>query len=265
MDAGGQDELASKVLQSLVLGNEGLAVLERSSQELTGKGVYGLERADDRARPFKLLRSQLYKRIVEDNIKLIGVTSPSPQVGKSFVSSNLAAALSRLSDIEVYLIDLDLLRPAQANNFDIESDGGLGLLDFLSGEAEDLRGIARQVNQERMVVVPSFSRATRSGELLTGPRGEALFAALRALPPSALVIVDMPPIFADDDALIIAQRLDAYLLIVEDGKTTKRQAQETMRSMHPTPLLGTILNKYKQNVLSDEYGYGASYGYGSYY
>ena len=259
------DELASKVLQSLSLDGDGPAMLQRSSQELTGKGIYGLERADDRARPFKLLRSQIYKRIVEDGIKLIGVTSPSPEVGKSFVSSNLAGALSRLSDIEVYVVDLDLLRPAQASNFDIPADGGLGLLDYLSGEADDLRGIARRINEERLVVVPSFSRATRSGELLTGPRGDALFAALRALPPTALVIVDMPPIFADDDAVIIAQRLDAYILIVEDGRTTRKQARDTMRAMHPTPLLGTVLNKYKQHILSDEYGYGASYGYGSYY
>jgi len=259
------DTLASNVLQSLSMDGDGPTVFERSSLELTSRGIFGLERADDRARPFKLLRSQIYKRIVEENIKLIGVTSPAPQVGKSFVSSNLAAALSRLNDIEAYVIDLDLLRPAQAKNFDIPADGGLGLLDYLSGEADDLRGIARRINDERLVIVPSFSRATRSGEMLTGPRGDALFAALRALPPTALVIVDMPPIFADDDAVIIAQRLDAYILIVEDGKTTRKQARDTMRAMHPTPLLGTVLNKYKQHILSDEYGYGASYGYGSYY
>src|SRR6478736_3524842 len=186
------DTLASNVLQSLSLDGDGPTVLERSSLELTSRGIFGLERADDRARPFKLLRSQIYKRIVEENIKLIGVTSPAPQVGKSFVSSNLAAALSRLNDIEAYVIDLDLLRPAQAKNFDIPADGGLGLLDYLSGEADDLRGVARRINDERLVVVPSFSRATRSGEMLTGPRGDSLFAALRALPPTALVIVDMP-------------------------------------------------------------------------
>jgi len=265
MDEALPDELANRVLRSLSLESDTLETLERTSQELTDKGVYGLERVDDRVRPFKLLRSQLYKRIVEDNLKLIGITSPSPQVGKSFVASNLAAALSRLSDVEVYLIDLDLLRPAQARNFSIVGGDSLGLLDYLSGEVEDLQGIALRVNEERLVVVPSHTRATRSGELLTSPRGDALFAALRTLPPSAVVIIDMPPIFADDDAVIIAQRLDAYIMIVEDGSTTRKQVRDTMRTMHPTPLLGTVLNKYKQNVLSDEYGYGSSYGYGSYY
>ena len=75
----------------------------------------------------------------------------------------------------------------------------------------------------------------------------------------------MPPIFADDDAVIIGHRIDGFLIVIEDGKTTRKQVQETIRMLEPTPLLGTVLNRYKQRLFNDEYGYGHSYGYGAYY
>ena len=75
----------------------------------------------------------------------------------------------------------------------------------------------------------------------------------------------MPPIFADDDAVIISHRLDAFLVVVEDGRTTRKQVKDTIRILSPTPVLGTVLNRYRSQLFGDEYGYGMSYGYGAYY
>ena len=75
----------------------------------------------------------------------------------------------------------------------------------------------------------------------------------------------MPPIFADDDAVIIGHRIDGFLLVVEDGKTTRKQVRDTMRLLSPTPMLGAVLNRYQRQIFSDDYGYGSSYGYGAYY
>lgn len=237
--------------------------LEVSGDDLEAQNVLGFRNADGRARPFKLLRSQLLRRCHEDNLKLIGITGASPGVGKSFVAANLAAALSRIGDLDVFLIDLDLHRPALAQRFGIED--GLGIHDFLSGEVEDLASVARRINQERLIVVPGFKRPVATGELLTNANGDRLFAGLRALPPSAIVLVDMPPIFADDDAVIIGQRIDAYVQVLEDGRTTRKQAEETVRILQPTPMIGSVLNRYRNQLFSDDYGYGISYGYGGYY
>lgn len=233
-------------------------------EQFEDQNIVGFRNADTRARPFKLLRSQIVRQLEAREIKLIGVTSAAPNVGKTFVASNMAAALSRIADFDVYLIDLDLHRPAVATRFAFEAEGW-GIHDYLSGEQSDINQIARRINEERLVVVPGYKRDVATGELLSSGAGTQLFERLRALPKNSIVIVDMPPIFADDDAVIIGQHLDGFVLVVEDGKTTRKQVTETIRLLSPTPFLGAVLNRYRSQLFADEYGYGFAYGYGGYY
>jgi Mrp family chromosome partitioning ATPase len=242
---------------------ERTAVAEATPEQLDEQNIVGFRNSDTRARPFKLLRSQVLKRCEDDGIKLIGITSAAPNVGKTFVASNLAAAMSRIADLDVYLIDLDLHRPAIATRFSIKD--GYGVHDFLTGAAANMRDVTRRINDERLIVVPGFRREVATGELLTSTRADEMFAALRALPANAVVIIDMPPIFADDDAVIIGQRVDGFVLVIEDGRTTRKQLRETIRLLSPTPLIGSVLNRFQNQFFTDEYGYGFSYGYGGYY
>lgn len=244
----------------------GITVHEVSEEALAAQNVYGFRRADPRARAFKLLRSQIAKRGADDGLAVIGVTSAAPGVGKSFVASNLAAALSRIALADVYLIDLDLHRPALATRFGLTKDEhSAGVHDFLAGDVPDLKSVARRINDNRLVAVPGFRNEMATGEMLTGAHGKRLFEAMRAMPAGSMVIVDMPPIFADDDAVIIGRQVDGVLLVIEDGRTTAKQARDTVRVLQPTPLIGTVLNRYRNQLLADDYGYGYSYGYGAYY
>jgi protein-tyrosine kinase len=257
------DYLAPAIPRPLFDSIDDVERLEISSEELAAKNIFGFRSADTRARPFKLLRTHIAKRVQDEGLKLIGCTSAAPHVGKSFIASNTAAALSRVGDYDVILIDLDLHRPALAGRFGLTD--GYGIHDYLSGEVDDIRQVARRVNDERMVLIPGFRREVATGELLTSTRGDALFTGLRALAQQAIVIVDMPPIFADDDAVIISHRIDGFLTVVEDGRTTRKQVKDTIRVLAPTPCLGTVLNRYRSQLFTDEYGYGMSYGYGAYY
>lgn len=236
---------------------------EVSQEMLAEQNVFGFDNRDGRGRPFKMLRTQIAKRVADRGVKIVGVTSAAPHVGKTFVSANLAASLSRIAGLHVCMVDLDLHRPAMGPRYGIIN--GNAVHDYLDGEVRDIRKVGHRINDERLVIIPGFRRDVATGELLTSPRGDAFFAGLRALPPSTVVIVDMPPIFADDDAVIIGHRIDGFLLVVEDGKTTRKQVQETIRMLEPTPLIGTVLNRYQQHLFNDEYGYGHSYGYGAYY
>ena len=242
---------------------ERATMAEATPEQLDGQNIVGFRNSDTRARPFKLLRSQILKQCDDRGFKVIGVTSAAPNVGKTFVASNLAAAMSRIADLDVYLIDLDLHRPAIATRFSMEE--GAGVHDYLTGAEPDMHAIARRINQERLIVIPGFRRDVATGELLSSARAEEMFAALHALPSNAVVIIDMPPIFADDDAVIIGQRIDAFVLVIEDGRTTRKQVRETVRLLAPTPLIGSVLNRFQNQFFTDEYGYGFSYGYGGYY
>jgi protein-tyrosine kinase len=242
---------------------DAIRTLDIPSSQLEAQNVVGFRNADTRARPFKLLRSQILRRAHEDGLKVLGITSAAPNVGKTFVATNLAAALSRIADMNVILIDLDLHRPAVATRFGFSPDSK-GIHDVLSGDA-DMEDVAYRIGEERLIVIPGFRRDVATGELLTSARGDAMFAGMHALGSNTVVLVDMPPIFADDDAVIISKHLDGYLLIAQDGRTTSKQVKETVRMLAPTPLVGSVLNRFRAQLLMDDYGYGMSYGYGGYY
>ncbi|MEP2102421.1 MAG: CpsD/CapB family tyrosine-protein kinase [Parasphingorhabdus sp.] len=225
--------------------------------------IVGFDGNDIRSRPFNLLRSQVVKALEANDWNLFGMTSATPAAGKSFLSMNLAAALSRLSDKKIYLFDFDLRRGSLAEALGIEGKTGLG--EYLAGKTDDLQSVGRRIGDSNLTIFPCYRVKTNSAELLAGKRFDALMGAIKNLPDDVIVICDLPPAFANDDTIMIAQYLDAYMLIIEQGITTKKQMNNTVALLKPTPCLGTVLNRYVGGLI-DPYGYG--YGgseYSKYY
>ena len=221
--------------------------------------IVGFRGNDIRSRPFNLLRSQIVKELVAHEWKILGMTSATPAAGKSFLSLNLAAALSRLPDQKVLLFDFDLRRGSLAEALGIHNKLGLG--EFLEGKTDDLAKIGYRISDSNLALFPCYRVKNNSAEMLAGKRFELLMEAITNLPDDIIVICDLPPAFANDDTLVIAQYLDAYMLVIEQGVTTKKQMNNTVSLLNPTPCLGTILNRYVGGLV-DPYGYG--YGSGAY-
>ncbi|MEP3224693.1 MAG: CpsD/CapB family tyrosine-protein kinase [Parasphingorhabdus sp.] len=236
-----------------------LEALVPAEETLEENQIVGFDGNDIRSRPFNLLRSQVIKTLESNSWKLFGLTSATPAAGKSFLSMNLAAALSRLSDKTIYLFDLDLRRGSLATALGIESKTGLG--EFLSGKTDDLSSVGRRIGDSNLALFPCHRVKSNSAEMLASKRFEALMAAIKDLPDDVVVICDLPPAFANDDTIMIAQHLDAYMLVIEQGITTKKQMNNTVSLLKPTPCMGTVLNRYVGGLI-DPYGYG--YGSGAY-
>lgn len=223
--------------------------------------IVGFNSRDIRSRPFNLLRSQVVKRMRAEGWKLLGITSATPAAGKSFLATNLTAAMSQLSDTQVYLFDLDLRRASLAANFGM--DGESGLTEYLAGEGHNPDHFGRSIG-DNLAVFPCFRSNVNSAELFVGDQFHDLVAGMRALPEEGIVICDLPPVFANDDAMVIAQSLDAYILVLEEGMTTKKQIRDAMRLLSPTPCLGTVLNRF-DGGFGDQYGYAYGGKYDKYY
>ena len=212
------------------------------------------------SRPFSLLRSQLVKRMKARGHKLLGITSPAPGAGKSFLSANIAATLSRLPNYQVHVFDIDLRRASLAANFGLV--GEIGLERFLAGETDDLSKVGRHVEGTNLILYPCYANDHDTMPLLASARFEAFIASLRALPGDHLVVFDMPPVFANDDAMVVAAQIDAYLMVIEQGRNSQKQVQDSIRLLDPAECIGSVLNRYDGGV-GDPYGY--SYGaYGNY-
>jgi protein-tyrosine kinase len=229
------------------------------------RGVFGFNSRDRRSRPFNLLRAQVVKAMQANDWKVIGVTSATPRVGKTFTASNLAASLSRLPGTRTLLFDLDLRRGSIAETFEIPP--GPGINTFLSGEIDSLDAAAYDIVGTGLTIFPSFQTDDSSAELLAGARLKALIKAMRELPRDVICICDLPPAFANDDTAIVLREIDAYLFVVEEGVTTAHQVRDAIELLKPAPCLGTVLNRYRGGIGGDDYGfgYGSQRNYDAYY
>lgn len=237
-----------------------LEVHEPDADLLHENGIVAWENGAE-ARAINLLRAQLRKRLERQGINRIGITSAEPEAGKSFVTANLAVALSRIDGQQVLLFDLDLRRPTIANRLGVETS--VGLESWLSGDIENLADVGRRFGQTALSVYATNSHP-RAGELIASTRFDALIRALGTLPKSTIVLCDLPPAFISDDAVTVVERLDAYIHVIDEGITPRRQVEEVRAMMAPKMCVGAVLNRYTGGW-NDSYGYAAARKYSRYY
>ena len=214
--------------------------------------VHGFDSRNASSRSFNLIRSKLVNLRRERGWRMLGVASATPNVGKSFVSANLAAAMSRDPRLQTYLLDLDLRRGTIKDIFGIEPDACI--VDYFDGgqSADVLRGYVPE--GQDLVIIPSRTAEVHSAELLASDRAQALFRAMRHSDERNYFICDLPPVFANDDAAIIMESLDGYVIVAQDGKTTQREIEATVGMLGHDRLAGVVLNKYRGGLVSEGYG-----------
>ncbi len=229
----------------------------------TSRSIYGFDALDPRSRSFNMIRAQLMELKAERGWRLIGVVSATPKVGKSFIAANIAAALSREPSLDTFAIDLDLRRASLSTMFGIEPK--VSLLSYLAEKPGADAPSSYLLDNERLTVVPTIARAIRSAELVAGHRAHELLQEVRDMGPDSIAIVDLPPVFANDDAISVMSKLDAYIMVAEEGKTRQRELESALDLLGRERLAGVILNKYRGGMVSEGYGFDDYYaaGYGT--
>ena len=189
---------------------------------------------------FRLLRTQVLQRMRSHNWNALAVTSAQPGEGKSLVAVNLAIALAMDVNQTVLLVDLDIRRPSIHEYFNYAPDKGIS--DFLLHDTP-LQDILINPGIERMVVLPGREALYNSSEMLSSPKMVALVEELKTRYPSRLIIFDLPPLLATDDALAFSPYVDSILLVAEEGKTSKEDLKQVKNILKDSNIIGTVLNK----------------------
>lgn len=200
---------------------------------------------DWRANAFKVLRAQVLQQLSRDGLKTVGITSATPGDGKTLIAANLAISIAMDMNQTVLLVDLDLRRARLASGFGLQPEHGLS--DYLL-EACELEDCLVNPGIDRLVLLPERSAASHSSELLSSPRMKSMMQEVRDRYADRLVLYDLPPLFAGDDALVIAPTLDAILLVAQAGKTKKEEIETSLDLLKDCNVIGTVLNKgeYKE-------------------
>lgn len=226
------------------------------------KGIYGFDSLDARSRAFNMIRAKLHELRAQRGWRLFGVVSATSKVGKSFITANVAASLSRDPRFDTTAIDLDLRRASLTGIFNIEPQ--VSIRSYLEETAGAETPSVYSLEGERLMIMPTTSGSVRSAELLAGSRAQALFRAMRAASDKSLFIVDLPPVFANDDAVTAMARLDGYIVVAEEGRTTTRELKDVIGLLGVQRLAGVILNKYRGGMVSEGYGADSYYAAGYY-
>ena len=159
---------------------------------------------------FEILQTNLAFTLSDKTLKVIVITSSSPSEGKSFVSANLAVALSHLGR-RVLLIDADMRRPRQHTVWEIPNF--MGLSNVLVGQSK-----LQDVVQNALVtldVLPVGKMPPNPLKLLESQRMYSLVK--EAEEEYDFVIIDTPPLAAFADALVLSKLADGILMVVRPG------------------------------------------------
>ncbi len=201
--------------------------------------------ADSATTAYKMLRTQVLQRMKEKGWNALAITSPGNGEGKTLTAVNLAISLAREVNHTVLLVDLDLRRPSVHQFFGYKPEQGLS--DHLLADAP-LHEILFNPGMERLVVLPGREPMFNSSEVLSSPKMVQLVEELKNRYPSRLVLFDLPPLLSADDVLAFAPYVDAALVVIEDGETSKTQLAQAMGYLKATNILGTVLNKSDETV-----------------
>lgn len=204
-------------------------------------------------RAYKILRTRVLQRMQQNGWTTLGITSPAPDNGKTLTAINLGISLARKLDYTVLLIDVDFQRPSLHTYFGLRPERGLS--DHLSGDVR-LGDVLINPGIERLVVLPECGARDSSSELLSSSRMERLIEEVKSRYPTRIVLFDLPPVLIGDDVEAFSTLVDATLLVVEEGKSTREEVSRSVELLQNANFLGAVLNKSSSpDQPSDAYGY----------
>jgi polysaccharide biosynthesis transport protein len=204
------------------------------------------------AEAFKSLRTAFLLASPERPPKHLVVTSCEPLDGKSTVGTNLAIALTQLGR-DIVMVDADLRRPRLQKVFGLSNE--VGLSSFLSGNAE-VEEILQETGIPHLRAITSGPIPPNPSELLASPAMDALMTRLSELGPIDHVFFDSPPLLHMADAVLLANRMDATVVVVREGRTVHPSLAAGVKRLRQSRarILGAVLNAVVEKS-------GASYYY----
>ncbi len=204
------------------------------------------------------LRTSLHFAMLEANNNRLMISGPSPKVGKSFVSANLAAVIAQ-SGQRVLLVDVDMRKGYIHKMFGIPVENGLS--DLLAKRC-DLDTATHKTDIENLDVIGRGQVPPNPSELLMHKNFSEFLDQISAKYDQ--VILDTPPFLAVTDAAIVGRQSGTNLIVTRFELNPAREVELTMRrfAQNGIELKGAIFNGVEKRA-SAKYGYGA-YGYYNY-
>ncbi|MBB4866414.1 tyrosine-protein kinase Etk/Wzc [Pseudomonas nitritireducens] len=202
------------------------------------------------------LRTSLHFAMLESGDNRLMISGPSPDVGKSFVSSNLAAVIAQTGQ-RVLLIDVDMRKGYLHKT--LGASEKVGLSDLLIQRCSFEQAL-QPTKVENLFFISRGEIPPNPSELLMHPNfTDVLEAASSSFD---LIILDTPPLLAVTDAAIVGHQAGTSLIVTRFGQNAPREIELTIRrfAQNGIQLKGAILNGVERRA-ADYYGNGTYSNY----
>lgn len=192
------------------------------------------------------LRTSLHFAMLEAPNNRLMISGPSPAVGKTFLSANLAAVIAQTGQ-RVLLVDVDMRKGKLHKLFGAKADNGLS--DVL-GKTCALDDAIRHTEVEGLAFIPRGRIPPNPSELLMHANFTAFLDEVGKR--FDLVILDTPPLLAVTDAAIVGRQAGTSLIVTRFGMNPAREIELTVRrfAQNGVDIKGAIFNGIEKRAAS---------------
>lgn len=218
--------------------------------------ILAVKSSDDIAiESLRSIRTAIHFALTSAKNNIIMIAGPSPEVGKSFISTNLATIFAQ-GNKRVLLIDADMRRGYMHKYFDVDVKPGLS--ELLSGQA-DLSQVLHKTQVANLDVITRGKSPTNPSEMLSSTQFKDLLEKFQTQYDH--IIIDTPPVLAVTDGIIISQYTGVNLIVARYAKSQMKELELTVNRFEQAGVKvnGFILNDIQR--ASAGYGYGYNYAY----
>lgn len=242
----------SNTLPKLRKGKHGTRVVADGRQHLLAVSAP----ADPTVEALRSLRTSLHFAMLEAKNNILTISGPRPGVGKTFVSTNLAAVIAQAGQ-RVLVIDADMRKGTLHKILGVSHQNGLS--DVLGGKLSVDEVIHPVAGLDNMHYMVRGDIPPNPAELLMHPRFAQLLQDMSGK--YDLVIVDTPPILAVTDPALVATHAGSSLLVTRFGVNQVKEIELTLQrfEQNGVQIKGAIFNAVEKRAT----GY-YSYGYYEY-
>lgn len=167
------------------------------------------------------------------------ITSPAPGDGKSTVAANLGALLAR-DGHPVLLVEGDLYRPTLQRKLGLRCSGGF--TDIVHEPPSGLLKVIQETAIPGLFILTAGTQYKYPADLLSSPRATRLIDQLFRI--FDVVLIDAPPLMiAESDTILLASFVEAVMIVLRAGKTSRENSRLAVRRLHltETEIIGSVL------------------------
>ncbi len=222
--------------------------------------------ADALGHQFRRIKRPLVARALHDaqrpgtysRARVIATASAGTGDGKTFTSVHLAMSLAAERDMSVVLIDTDIAKSELTSVFGLRDQ--LGFLDLLERAELPLEECLYSSTVPGLYLIPSGRWRAYAPELAASTALKARVAEIAARVPSALLLLDTPPVLLTNESHLLLAVAGQILFVVDAGTTPRASVAEALAAINRNSDIHLVLNRYERaNEAAYAYGYyGAS-------